>query len=252
MLLAVELPRRRCSGSWWCSSSRSSRPRCRCGCSASGAGGAPRSSPAGSDGRPQCCWRSGLDDWDWGADGFLMRAIAIGIPATMAVAVTLDLLARPGSLAIGERAGLVVAPRPVRAVKTRIAVLRRYRELVQLGPPGGLRAVPLRRRSGRALGGGGRGAPSASARGGRRRLREARADRRDARRPHTDRRLRRAVVAAEPGRARTGRGRPARAGGRARRDRSTRCSPSSTGNRSPPRRSARPTGRGCEPAKPSS
>ena len=55
---------------------------------------------------------SGLDDWDWGADGFLMRAIAIGIPATMAVAVTLDLLARPGSLAIGERAGLVVAPRP--------------------------------------------------------------------------------------------------------------------------------------------
>src|SRR5437763_9269809 len=75
---------------------------------------------------------SSLDDWDWAADGFLLRAIAIGIPATMAVAVTLDLLARPGSLAIGERAGLVVAPRPVRAVKTRIAVLRRYRELVRL------------------------------------------------------------------------------------------------------------------------
>jgi ubiquinone biosynthesis protein len=74
----------------------------------------------------------GLDDWDWNADGFLLRIIAIGIPATMAVAVTLDLLARPGSLAIGERAGLIVAPRPVRAVKTRIAVLRRYRELVHL------------------------------------------------------------------------------------------------------------------------
>jgi len=73
-----------------------------------------------------------LDDWDWGADGFLLRAIAIGIPATMAVAVALDLLARPGSLAIGERAGLVVAPRPLRAVKTRVAVLRRYRELVHL------------------------------------------------------------------------------------------------------------------------
>jgi ubiquinone biosynthesis protein len=73
-----------------------------------------------------------LDDWDWRADGFLLRAIAIGIPATMAVAVTLDLLARPGSLAIGERAGLVVAPRPLRAVKTRVAVLRRYRELVHL------------------------------------------------------------------------------------------------------------------------
>jgi len=74
----------------------------------------------------------GLDDWNWEADGFLLRTIAIGIPATMAVAVTLDLLARPGSLAIGERAGLIVAPRPVRAVKTRIAVLRRYRELVHL------------------------------------------------------------------------------------------------------------------------
>src|SRR6185295_14251386 len=73
-----------------------------------------------------------LDDWDWGADGFLLRAIAIGIPATMAVAVALDLLARPGSLAIGERAGLVVAPRPVRAVRRRIAVFRRYRELVRL------------------------------------------------------------------------------------------------------------------------
>ena len=72
---------------------------------------------------------AGLDDWDWGADGFLLRAVAIGIPATMAVAVALDLLARPGSLAIGERAGLVVAPRPLRAVKTRVAVLRRYREL---------------------------------------------------------------------------------------------------------------------------
>ena len=75
---------------------------------------------------------AGLDDWDWGADGFLLRAVAIGIPATMAVAVALDLLARPGSLAIGERAGLVVAPRPLRAVKTRVAVLRRYRELVRL------------------------------------------------------------------------------------------------------------------------
>ena len=35
-------------------------------------------------------------------------------------------------------------------------------------------------------------------------------------------------------------------------DPSTTCSPSSTGSRSPPRRSARPTGHGCAPAKPSS
>ena len=46
--------------------------------------------------------------------------------------VTLDLLARPGTLATGERAGLVVVPRPFRAVRRRIDVLRRYRELLQL------------------------------------------------------------------------------------------------------------------------
>jgi ubiquinone biosynthesis protein len=74
----------------------------------------------------------GIDDWDWGADDVVLLALAIGIPATMAVAVTLDLLARPGTLAIGERAGLVVAPRPMRAAARRIAVLRRYRELVRL------------------------------------------------------------------------------------------------------------------------
>ena len=50
----------------------------------------------------------------------------------MTIAVAFDLLARPGSLAIGERAGLVVAPRPVRAIRKRISVLRRYRELLRL------------------------------------------------------------------------------------------------------------------------
>jgi ubiquinone biosynthesis protein len=74
----------------------------------------------------------GLSHWDWGADGLVVHLLAIGIPATMAAAVALDLLARPGSLAIGERAGLVTAPRPLRAVRSRIAVFRRYRELVRI------------------------------------------------------------------------------------------------------------------------
>jgi ubiquinone biosynthesis protein len=74
-----------------------------------------------------------LNDWDWGADGLVLHIVAIGIPTTMGVAVLLDLLARPGSLALGERAGLVVAPRPLRALRRRISVLRRYRELVRLG-----------------------------------------------------------------------------------------------------------------------
>ena len=74
----------------------------------------------------------GLNRWNWGADGLVLHLLAIGIPATMTTAVAFDLLARPGSLAIGDRAGLVVATRPLRAVRARIAVLRRYRELVRL------------------------------------------------------------------------------------------------------------------------
>ncbi len=74
----------------------------------------------------------GLDRWDWGADGLVLHLIAIGIPATMTMAVALDLLARPGSLAVGPRAGLFVTPRPARAVRRRLAVFRRYRELVRL------------------------------------------------------------------------------------------------------------------------
>jgi hypothetical protein len=74
----------------------------------------------------------GVSGWDWGADGLALQLVAIGIPAAMATAVALDLLARPGSLATGERAGLVVAPRPLRAIRTRVTVFRRYRELVRL------------------------------------------------------------------------------------------------------------------------
>jgi len=73
-----------------------------------------------------------LAGWDFGSDGLILHIVAISIPFTMAIAVALDLLARPGSLALGERAGLVVAPRPLRAIRRRIAVLLRYRELVRL------------------------------------------------------------------------------------------------------------------------
>ena len=74
----------------------------------------------------------GVSDWDWGADGLLLHAFVVAVPATMAAAVLFDLVARPGSLAMGERAGLVVAPTPRRALRRRIAVFRRYRELLQL------------------------------------------------------------------------------------------------------------------------
>ncbi len=85
----------------------------------------------------------GVNDWDWGADGLVVHLVAIGIPATMAAAVALDLLARPGSLALGERAGLVVTPRPMRALRRRVSVIRRYQELVRLCRQEGFGPRPL-------------------------------------------------------------------------------------------------------------
>jgi ubiquinone biosynthesis protein len=73
-----------------------------------------------------------LADWDWGADGLVVHTTVIAIPVTMAVAVALDLVARPGSLSAPEQAGLFVPPRPLRAVRRRIDVFRRYHELISL------------------------------------------------------------------------------------------------------------------------
>jgi ubiquinone biosynthesis protein len=75
----------------------------------------------------------GLNRWDWGADGLIIQTIGIALPATMAVAVGLDLLARPGTLARAEQAGMLVAPRPLRSLRRRVDVFRRYRELLDLG-----------------------------------------------------------------------------------------------------------------------
>jgi ubiquinone biosynthesis protein len=74
----------------------------------------------------------GLNGWDWGADGLVIQTLAIAVPATMAIAVGLDLAAPPGSLARPEAAGMLVAPRPLRAVRRRVDVIRRYRELLGL------------------------------------------------------------------------------------------------------------------------
>ena len=97
-----------------------------------------------------------LADWEWGEEDLVVHALAIGIPATMAVAVTLDLLARPGSLALGEHAGLVVPPRPMRALQRRISVLRRYRELLHLARREGFGPfLSSGRRAGQSLDGAG-------------------------------------------------------------------------------------------------
>jgi ubiquinone biosynthesis protein len=61
-----------------------------------------------------------------------VHTAVIAIPTTMAVAVALDLLARPGTLSGPEEGGLVVPPRPMRAVRRRMDVFRRYWELIGL------------------------------------------------------------------------------------------------------------------------
>ena len=113
-------------------------------------------------------------------------------------------------------------------------MLRRYRELVRLARREGFGPFLSRRRTAERTTRPGRRPPAARARGGRRRLREARPDRGHPRRPHPARGLRRALVACRTGWRRRRRKHPACARGRARRPRSTRCSPSSTG--SPSRR----------------
>ena len=146
----------------------------------------------------------GLNDWDWGADGLLIQMLAIGDGGDDGGGGRHRPAAAPGSLASGERAGLVVAPRPVRAVRQRIAVLRRYRELVRLArrTASARSRRPAAGRSGRRRA---RGAAAPRARRGGRRLRQARSDRGDPRRSGSARDLRRAGRAPEPGRARAGR-----------------------------------------------
>jgi ubiquinone biosynthesis protein len=73
-----------------------------------------------------------LNHGDWGAEGLVVQTLAIAVPTTMAVAVTLDLLARPGALARPAEAGLLMAPRPLRDLRRRADVIRRYRELIRL------------------------------------------------------------------------------------------------------------------------
>ena len=42
----------------------------------------------------------GVNDWDWGADGLILQMTVVSDPPrTMAAAVAIDLLSRPGSLA---------------------------------------------------------------------------------------------------------------------------------------------------------
>lgn len=71
-------------------------------------------------------------DWDWGATGLIWYTIVLAIPMTMTLMLGFDLFARPGTLARGDRAGLVSAPRPIAGIKAKVEPFGRYRELVEI------------------------------------------------------------------------------------------------------------------------
>lgn len=82
-----------------------------------------------------------LNRWDW--DGLRLSAatFSLSVLFTMLAAVSLDLLARPGSLARGERAGLLVLPSPVRDLRRRLEPYARYRQVIGVARRNGL-ALP--------------------------------------------------------------------------------------------------------------
>ena len=74
----------------------------------------------------------GLLDWDWDADELLAYTAVLAVPASMALMLAFDLVARPGTLAQGDRAGLIEAPSPITDLRSRIAPIARYRELLAI------------------------------------------------------------------------------------------------------------------------
>jgi ubiquinone biosynthesis protein len=69
---------------------------------------------------------------DLDADGFVRAVVALSFVSTMLAAVGADLLARPGTLAKGDKAGLFVIPRPISDARERIDEVRRSREILAI------------------------------------------------------------------------------------------------------------------------
>ena len=87
-----------------------------------------------------------MNDWDWDATRLSIGTIALSIVFTMLAAVCLDFLARPGTLAHGEGAGLLVLPSPVRDLRRRLAPYARYRQIIGIARRNGLALPGIGRR----------------------------------------------------------------------------------------------------------
>lgn len=72
-----------------------------------------------------------LTEWAWDSVEMALIALGFGIVLTMLCALGLDLLAPMGSLARGERAGLVEVTNPLAGFRSQTARARRYREVLR-------------------------------------------------------------------------------------------------------------------------
>lgn len=79
-----------------------------------------------------------LTGWRWDSAEMALVAFGFGIVLTMVVALGIDLLAPVGSLASGDRAGLVEVTNPVAGVRGQLAQARRYREVIRLARRNGI------------------------------------------------------------------------------------------------------------------
>jgi ubiquinone biosynthesis protein len=73
-----------------------------------------------------------VTNWDGGPVPLSPRTVLVSALFTLIVALALDLVARLGTLARGDRAGLVLMPRPLQEVRRRVAPYVRYRELIRI------------------------------------------------------------------------------------------------------------------------
>ena len=75
-------------------------------------------------------------------DGDVLRDLVLtSVLVTMFVAVAADLVAKPGSLARGEAAGLVVVRNPLAGLRRRVASLRRTRQILRVAADNGFGPV---------------------------------------------------------------------------------------------------------------
>jgi ubiquinone biosynthesis protein len=83
------------------------------------------------------------NDWAWRAAGLHFATLGFSMLFAMLAAVMFDFAARPGSLAHGDRAGLILLPRPVRELRRRLVPYARYREIIRIARRNGL-VPPIR------------------------------------------------------------------------------------------------------------